>query len=196
MKKLMLLISLAAIGFSCAKKDNNTTPVYYMNAMGQCVDQNNGGVYVSQQLCSNSTNGYQFINGQCIQTTTGQSAPAQYCQNNGGFGGSNGYQFINGQCIQTTTGQAAPAQYCQNNGGVGGSNGYQFINGQCIQTTTGQAAPTQYCQNTGGVGGSMVCVGVYYYQGQQVQCGSGYNGVNNCSRYTLTNQQGQQVYCQ
>ena len=120
MKKLALIFSVAALtllGFSCAKKNDNNTITYQLNGYGQCVDQN--GSIVNQTYC---TNGYQFnAQGICVQVSTGQQAPNQYCQQSG----MNGYQYVNGICIYTPTGQQAPAQYCQQ-----GGNGMQACVGQ------------------------------------------------------------------
>ncbi len=189
MKKLMLIFSLVAIGFGCAKKDNNNTPAvsYQYDNIGRCVDQNSNIVAV--QLCQNAAgNGYVYQNGQCVSTTTYQPAPQQYCQN---MGGNNGYTYQNGQCVSTTTYQPAPQQYCQN---MGGNTGYMYQNGQCVSTTTYQPAPPQYCQNGGGMGTGMgqQCYGYYSYQGRSYQCGI----TTNCSGYLMTSTTtGQMVQC-
>ena len=113
MKNLILLFSIAIIGFGCAKKENNNpTPAVgqYAYINGQCVDQTNN-VQVNPTLCT--SNGYTYQNGVCIQTSTGQQVPPTYCQNTS----SNGYTYQNGICIQTSTGQQVPPTYCQNQTG-------------------------------------------------------------------------------
>jgi len=188
MKKLALIFSVAALtllGFSCAKKNDNNTITYQLNGYGQCVDQN--GSIVNQTYC---TNGYQFnAQGICVQVSTGQQAPNQYCQQSG----MNGYQYVNGICIYTPTGQQAPAQYCQQSG----TNGYQYVNGICIYTPTGQQAPTQYCQQGGN--GMQACVGQYYYPqyNTYINCTTNAYGANTCRGMQLVSlSTGQTVYCQ
>lgn len=115
MKKLILLFSLAVLGFSCAKKDNNnnTTPVYVFQQNGTCLDQTNN-VIVAQNLCSNA--GYTYnVNGQCIQTSTGQIVTPTLCQTNTLNNGT--YTYANGGCYVTATGQQVPVTYCQQSGG-------------------------------------------------------------------------------
>ena len=188
MKKLALIFSVTALtllGFSCAKKDNNNPISYQLNQMGQCVDQN--GSIVNQTYC---TNGYQFnAQGICVQVSTGQQAPAQYCQQNG----MNGYQLNQyGQCVQTTTGQIVATQLCQqNNNGL-----YQYnMQGICIYTPTGQQAPAQYCQQQSGYG----CVGQYWNPmngGYYINCTTTAYG-NSCRGMQLISvSTGQTVYCQ
>lgn len=188
MKKLALIFSLAALtllGFSCAKKDNNNTITYQLNAYGQCVDQN--GSIVNQTNC---TNGYQYnVSGQCVQTSTGQIVSSQLCQQSM----TNGYQYnAQGICIYTATGQQAPTQYCQQSNGM-----YQYYNGICVQTSTGQQVPAQYCQQSGN--GMQACVGQYYYPqySTYINCTTNAYGANTCRGMQLVSlSTGQTVYCQ
>ncbi len=187
MKKLALIFSVAALtlfGFSCAKKNENNTITYQLNAYGQCVDQN--GSIVNQTNC---TNGYQYnVSGQCVQVSTGQIVNAQLCQQTG----TNGYQYVNGICIYTATGQQAPAQYCQQT-----NTQYQYVNGICIYTPTGQQAPAQYCQQS--VGGTQACVGQYFYPqyNTYINCTTNAYGANTCRGMQLVSlSTGQSVYCQ
>ena len=164
MKKLMLLLSLAAIGFSCAKKDNNTPQAvgYQLSANGSCVDQTNGQI-VQPQLCQNAgSNGYS-----CVLATNRQPVSSQLCATNSQY-----QQYI---CISTTSGQQVTNQLCLNGGGIGGAGYPQQCNGYYLYCAGG----TQNCQqvqcgmdNTG----RNVCSNnqyIYMQQGQQiiqVQC--------------------------
>lgn len=185
MKKLALLFSLAALtvmGFSCAKKDNNNNPTYQMTING-CADQN--GNLVSSSLC-----GYQYVNGQCVQISTYQPAPTQYC-NSGGVTGNSMYS-----CVQSQTGQTVPNQYC-----LTGTFGYT-----CVQTANRMPVQSTLCSQTnGGIGGVMQVqctgqyAGLYQYNGMTYQCGI----TTNCAGYLMTVvqtqmqtlQPGQQVQC-
>ncbi len=90
MKKLILLLSMSVIAFSCAKKDdnNNRAPIvgsqqYVFQANNQCYDQINN-IPVNPTLCQNAASSIYS----CIVTATGQPAPLSSCQNQaGGFGG-------------------------------------------------------------------------------------------------------------
>lgn len=173
MKKLALLFSLAALtimGFSCAKKDNNN-PTYQITANG-CADQN--GSLVSSTYC-----GYQYVNGQCVQMSTYQPAPTQYCNSNGAYGMYS--------CVQANTGATVPNQYCLNTGTTG------FYT--CIQTSTRTPVQAYLCQQNATTGAVLQqqCYGAYIYpaNGQTYQCGI----YTNCSGATMMTQSGQQVQC-
>jgi hypothetical protein len=107
MKKLLMVLALVTLGASCAKKsDNNNTN-------------------------TNTNSGYQLgVNGQCIQTSTGQQVPYNYCSQTS----NTGYQLgVNGQCIQTSTGQQVPYNYCSQAGGTGQAcYGIYIYNGQQV----------------------------------------------------------------
>jgi hypothetical protein len=172
MKKFALYFSLAVftlIGFSCAKKDS--AKVYRLDQFSRCVDQD--GQVVGQTLCTN--NGYTYsVNGQCVQTATGQVVATQLCQQSNGL-----YS-----CIQTQTGGVVPNQYCST------ASNFTY---SCIQTSTRQPVPNNYCQQ-GSMGGvvQQQCYGPYLYNGQIIQCGIQYN----CSGNVLTSAQtNQQVQC-
>lgn len=104
------------------------------------------------------------------------------------------YYYSNGMCYVRATNQITDPSYCN---GLTTSQ-YYLQNGVCIDSRTGAQVPYNYCQgNTGGIGGR--CEGWYYYPANQQwgQCYTNYQtNTNNCSGYTMINQQGQQVYCQ
>jgi hypothetical protein len=167
MKTLALIFSVVAVGFifGCAKKDNtNTNPIYtmtYVNGISQCMDQN--GNIVNQTLCNNGLNSqYQYVNGMCIYTPTGQQVNPQMCQQSMG---NSGFQYVNGICVQTQTGQQYPPQYCQQQGGMGGGSqvciGAYIYNGQYVTCQTNPYTGINNCRGY-----------VLYSQqtGQQVQC--------------------------
>jgi len=123
--------------------------------MGQCVDSQNGTI-VNQTLC---TNGYQYVNGLCIQSSTGQQVSTQLCQQS-----TNGFQLNQyGQCVQTTTGQIVATQYCQQ-----GGNGMQACVGQYYYPQY-----QTYVNCTTNAYGASTCRGMQLISvstGQQVYC--------------------------
>lgn len=152
MKKLALLFSLAALtllGFSCAKKDNNTATSYQLNVSGQCVDQN--GNIVAYSYCGNSGYGTGLYS--CVQTTTGTQVPAQYCLS----GQTNLYT-----CVQTSTRQPVQSYLCQQSTIGGGViqqqcyGAYRYTDGQIYQ-----------CGITVNCSGALM---TSINTGQQVQC--------------------------
>ena len=158
MKKLMLLLSLAAIGFSCAKKDNNTPPAvgYQLQANGNCVDQTNGNI-VQPQFCQNAgSNGYS-----CVLASNRQPVSSQLCATNSQY--QQNPQYI---CVLTAGGQQPVSnQLCFNGGGVGGMAqtcvGYYYYQNQpqpiqCGNDYTGRNNCSGYPMTN--------------QQGQQVQC--------------------------
>ena len=153
MKNLILLFSVALIGFSCAKKENgnNVNPVnQFAFVNNQCVNQTNGQP-ADPSLCNNINNGYTFQNGICIQTANGLQVQPSLCQN----AGASAYS-----CIVTATGQPVPSSYCQSNTGYGQ---------QCYGA---------YIYNQNGVSQQVQCAGancrgytlVSQTNGQQVTC--------------------------
>jgi|GEM_PF-1614005 len=186
--KLYTLFVVAALAFfGCDKKKDNPAPAYRWEN-GNCLNSSNQPV--PSNYCSGiANNGFIYQNGLCIQQSTGQQYPMNYCQQTTG---NNGFIYQNGLCIQQSTGQQYPMNYCQQ---TTGNNGFIYQNGLCIQQSTGQQYPASYCQGTGMAGEQ--CAGKTYYYNSgwglaAVQCGV----QTNCSGYWLYNSSMQPVYCQ
>jgi hypothetical protein len=98
---------------------NMANPDYYMAANGQCIYRITNQP-VSTQLCQTGFNsGFNYVNGRCIQQTTGVEYPVSYCQQGG----------VNGQCIGTYyNGNYQPVICAAQNG---------FQNGQQVYNCSG-----------------------------------------------------------
>jgi hypothetical protein len=87
---------------------------------------------------------YYMQNGICINRSTGQTAPQQYCMNQGG---NTGWTYQNGICVNIQTGQQDPTgQMCLQGGG--GGFGVQCY-GQYYSPQTGETGQC-YGQNCRG----------------------------------------------
>ena len=171
LKSLFLVAALIQMStlMSCSSGGGGgSTPAatYYMGAGNQCYNNLNQPVTLS--LCS--TSGYSLNTlGQCVNTQTQQIATQTLCTASGNGIAQPGY-------------------------GIG-------ANGQCVLLSNQTPAPSStYCGQTG-IGGSQICIGQYTwmspYGGSQTgMCQQGYNGINNCSGYSMRNSAGQTVLCQ
>lgn len=172
-KTLFALAVLAIAAVGCSKKSGTTANTAYQYQYG-----------MSQ---------YQYQNGLCVMTSTGQQVDPSFCNNANGA-----YQYQNGMCVMVSTGQQVDPSLCNTAAGT-----YQYnSSGQCIMTSTGQQVDPSLCQTAqypgygGNYGGQ--CYGTYIY----MQYGSNYpQYVNcagaNCRGYMLYQASTYQpVYCQ
>ena len=101
MKMFLILTMLIGSSISFAAVGHDVT--YSYNAYGQCINENS--IVVAARFCQKNP-GYQYLlNGQCVQTATGQLVATQLCQMNGMAQqcyGYYSYQGRNYQCGITT----------------------------------------------------------------------------------------------
>jgi hypothetical protein len=100
--KFLFVFMMALTAFGCSKKNNNTNPTYgYGNGI------------------------YQWNGSTCVQTSTGQTVPTTYCQNQNQYGGGMyGNQYGGGY----TGGGMIGGGY---SGGIYGQIGYGSGSGMC-----------------------------------------------------------------
>lgn len=114
---------------------------------------------------------YSYMNGSCYDSVNRQYVSSNYCANV--MNTNSGYQMNNGICVSTTTGQQVAPGYCTST-----NSGYYSNNGYCFMSSTNQQVDNSYCSTNTNTGGQ--CYGIYYYNGQTVQCSGA-----NCRGYTL-----------
>jgi hypothetical protein len=68
--KFVFVFMMALTAFGCSKKNSNTNPTY-----------------------GYGTGVYQWNGSTCVQTSTGQTVPTTYCQNQNQYGGTYGNQY-------------------------------------------------------------------------------------------------------
>lgn len=157
-----LVLTAMTVGLAnCSKDDNNS-------------GTSNIYYWGANNIC------YQNVNGQAVQVNQ------TYCSTNSTYAYNSA-----GVCTIKSTGQQVAQSYCTNSGTTGQ---YVMSGNQCYQVSGTQYIPVNYtyCMgNTGGATTSQTCSGVYYYGGQQYNCGV----THNCSGVIMQNQYGQSVQC-